>query len=206
MKIERLISGELYNNIYIVYDEKTLEGYVIDPGYEAKKIADIIKRRKLRIQGIILTHFHYDHSDACTELSRLAGGLRVYIHARDAKHLRFRPDVKVKDGHVFSFGSESLEVIHAPGHSPGSMCLLDKKGRNIFSGDTIFPVDTGYVTFEGGSGRDMMETMQRLDSILTDDHMVWPGHEDNVSMSYVREHNREFRLYTEGLLPEEWPQ
>jgi len=206
MEIVKIVSGELYNNIYIVYDTSTLEGYVIDPGYEAKKIADLIKRRKLRIQGILLTHFHYDHADACSELSKLAGGLKVYIHARDARYLKGRADVKVKDGHVFEFGQESLEVVHAPGHSPGSMCLVDRKGRNIFSGDTIFPVDTGYITFEGGSAQDMMKSMQLLDSILTDDYMVWPGHEDNVSMSYVRKHNKEFRFYVEGLLPEEWPQ
>ena len=90
MEIIKKVFGELQNNVYIVYDSKTLEGYVIDPGYEAKKLADIIKKRKLKIKGIILTHFHYDHAGACSELSKLAGGLEVYIHARDAKYLKFR--------------------------------------------------------------------------------------------------------------------
>ena len=69
----------------------------------------------------------------------LAGGLEVYIHARDAKYLKFRPEHKIKEGHIFEFGSERLDVVHTPGHSPGGICLLDRRGRNAFTGDTVFP-------------------------------------------------------------------
>jgi glyoxylase-like metal-dependent hydrolase (beta-lactamase superfamily II) len=205
MEIIRKVFGELSNNVYIIYDTDTLEGYVIDPGYEAKKLADIIRKRRLNIKGIILTHYHYDHADACSELSKLAGGLDVYIHAYDAKHLKGHYDHKIKEGDTFNFGSESLEVIHTPGHSPGSICLIDKRSKNAFTGDTIFPTDTGYVIFEGGEPLKMMHSMQKLDPILTDDYMIWPGHEDNVSMSYVRQHNKEYKLYLQGLIPEQWP-
>lgn len=205
MEIIKKVFGELQNNVYIVYDSKTLEGYVIDPGYEAKKLADIIKKRKLKIKGIILTHFHYDHAGACSELSKLAGGLEVYIHARDAKYLKFRPEHKIKDGHIFEFGSERLDVVHTPGHSPGGICLLDRRGRNAFTGDTVFPTDTGFIIFEGGDAAQMAESIQKLDPLLTADYMIWPGHEDNVSMAYVREHNKEYSYYLRGLLPAEWP-
>ena len=205
MEIIKKVFGELQNNVYIVYDSKTLEGYVIDPGYEAKKLADIIKKRKLKIKGIILTHFHYDHAGACSELSKLTGGLHVYIHARDAKYLKFRPEHKIKDGHIFEFGSERLDVVHTPGHSPGGICLLDSRGRNAFTGDTVFPTDTGFIIFEGGDAAQMAESIQKLDPLLTDDYMIWPGHEDNVSMAYVREHNKEYSYYLRGLLPAEWP-
>ena len=206
MEIIRKVFGELVNNVYIVYDEDTLEGYVIDPGYEAKKLADIIKKRKLKIQGILLTHFHYDHAGACKELSKLAGGLEVCIHARDAKYLKGPFDRRIRDGEIFSFGKEQLAVVHTPGHSPGGICLLDSRGRNAFTGDTIFPSDTGYVTFEGSDPQQMMESMKRLDGLLTDDYMIWPGHEDPVSMDFVRKHNKEYNLYLEGLLPAQWPE
>ena len=205
MEIIRKVFGELVNNVYIVYDEDTLEGYVIDPGYEAKKLADIIRKRKLKIKGILLTHFHYDHAGACKALSELAGGLEVFIHARDAKYLKGHFDHKIRDGEIFSFGKEALEVVHTPGHSPGGICLLDRKGRNAFTGDTIFPSDTGYVTFQGSDPGQMMESMQRLDGLLTDDYMIWPGHEDPVSMDFVRKHNKEYHLYLQGLLPSQWP-
>ncbi len=205
MEIIKKVFGELQNNVYIVYDSKTLEGYVIDPGYEAKKLADIIKKRKLKIKGIILTHFHYDHAGACSELSKLAGGLDVYIHARDAKYLKFRPEHRIKDGHIFEFGSERLDVVHTPGHSPGGICLLDRKGRNAFTGDTVFPTDTGFIIFEGGDAAQMAESIQKLDPLLTDDYMIWPGHEDSVSMAYVREHNKEYSYYLRGILPADWP-
>ena len=205
MEIIKKVFGELQNNVYIVYDSKTLEGYVIDPGYEAKRLADIIKKRKLKIKGIILTHFHYDHAGACSELSKLAGGLEVYIHARDAKYLKFHPEHKIKEGHIFEFGSERLDVVHTPGHSPGGICLLDRRGRNAFTGDTVFPTDTGFIIFEGGDAAQMAESIQKLDPLLTDDYMIWPGHEDNVSMAYVREHNKEYSYYLRGLLPADWP-
>ncbi len=195
MEIIRKVFGELQNNIYIVYDSNTLEGYVIDPGYEAKKLADIIKKRKLTIKGIILTHFHHDHTDACSELSKLAGGIDIFIHARDAKYLKFHCDHKIKDGHIFEFGNEHLEVIHTPGHSPGGICLLDHRGHNVFTGDTVFPTDTGFTIFEGGDASQMAESIKRLDALLDDDYMIWPGHEDNVSMTYVRKHNKEYISY-----------
>lgn len=195
MEIIRKVFGELQNNIYIVYDSNTLEGYVIDPGYEAKKLADIIKKRKLTIKGIILTHFHHDHTDACSELSKLAGGIDIFIHARDAKYLKFHCDHKIKDGHIFEFGNEHLEVIHTPGHSPGGICLLDHRGHNVFTGDTVFPTDTGFTIFEGGDTSQMAESIKRLDALLDDDYMIWPGHEDNVSMTYVRKHNKEYISY-----------
>lgn len=205
MEIIKKVFGELQNNVYIIYDSATLEGYVIDPGYEAKKLADIIKKRKLKIKGIILTHFHYDHAGACAELSKLSGGLEILIHARDAKYLKGRCDRKIKDGDILEFGSERLEVIHTPGHSPGGICLIDHAGKNAFTGDTIFPTDTGYVIFEGGDPEKMMNSMKRLDPILSDDFMIWPGHEDNVSMSYVRAHNKEYNYYLRGILPADWP-
>lgn len=195
MEIIKRIFGELQNNVYIVYDINTLEGYVIDPGYEAKKLADIIKKRGLKIKGIILTHFHHDHTDACSELSKLAGGIDIFIHARDAKYLKFRCDHKIKDGHIFEFGNESLEVIHTPGHSPGGICLLDRCGHNVFTGDTVFSTDTGFTIFEGGDTAQMAESIKRLDALLDDDYMIWPGHEDNVSMTYVRKHNKEYCSY-----------
>lgn len=204
MEIIKKVAGELQNNIYIVYDAETLEGYVIDPGYDAPKLAEIISKRKLKIKGIILTHFHSDHTGACRRLSELAGGLTSYIHARDARYLKFRCH-KIKDGDVFDFGQERLEVIHTPGHSPGGICLIDRKGRNAFTGDTVFPSDTGYVTFEGGDPAQMSESIKRLDSVLDDSYMIWPGHEDNVSMSYVRAHNKEYAYYLQGLLPADWP-
>ena len=69
----------------------------------------------------------------------------------------------------------------------------------------MFPTDTGFVTFEGGDASQMAESVQKLDPLLTDDYMIWPGHEDNVSMAYVREHNKEYSYYLRGLLPAEWP-
>ena len=205
MEIIKKVFGELSNNVYIVYNAGSLEGYVIDPGYEAEKLASLIKKRSLKIKAIILTHFHYDHADAAGRLQKLCGIPEICIHALDAKHLKGHYDRKLRDGDVLTLGDERLDLVHTPGHSPGGICLLDKKGKNAFTGDTIFPTDTGYVTFKGGSPESMMESIKKLDLLLDDSYMIWPGHEDNVSMSYVRRHNKEYSLYLKGLLPENWP-
>ncbi|MBR5229102.1 MAG: MBL fold metallo-hydrolase, partial [Firmicutes bacterium] len=191
MEIVRKVFGEYAANCYIVFDIDTRECYVIDPGYEAEKVYDVIKRRNLNVKGIILTHWHFDHTAVSDTLAKLAV-TTAYVHEKDARDLKIRNYKTIKAGHVFTFGEESLEVIHTPGHSRGSITLLDRKGKNAFTGDCIFPTDTGYVTFAGGDGNRMMESMKKMDPILTDDYMIWPGHEDNVPMSYVREHNKEY--------------
>ncbi len=202
MEIIRKIFGELQNNCYIIFDSESSDCFVIDPGYEAQKIADIISRRKFNVKGIILTHFHEDHTGACEELKNLTDA-PVYIHKSDAKMYRGRIDVKIKEGHIFTLGSETIETVHTPGHSRGGICLIARESKNAFTGDTIFPTDTGYVIFEGGSAEDMMTSMQKLDKILTNDFTIWPGHEDIVSMSYVREHNKEYNDYVNGILPKD---
>jgi len=200
MEIVKKVFGELANNTYIVFDIDSREAYVIDPGYEAKKIYEVIQKRNLDLKGIILTHWHFDHTLAADVLADMTGTVS-YIHEKDARDLKIRKYKTIKAGHVFKFGDEELEVIHTPGHSRGSITLIDRKGKNAFTGDCIFPTDTGYVTFAGGDGNRMMESMKKLDPILTDDYMIWPGHEDHVPMSYVREHNKEYNEYLQGKIP-----
>ncbi len=198
MEIIRKVFGELLNNCYIIFDCGSGEAYVIDPGYEAKKLASIIRKRSFDLKGIILTHFHYDHSEACEEL-RTYTGAPVFIHKSDARMYKGHIDAEIEDGCTFQLGGETIETVHTPGHSRGSICLVARQSKNAFTGDTVFPTDTGYVIFDGGSAEDMQDSIQRLDRILTDDFMIWPGHEDNVSMSYVRKHNREYNDYVRGV-------
>ncbi len=200
MEIVKKVFGELAANCYIVFNIESRQCYIIDPGYEAEKIYDVIQRRKLDVKGIILTHWHYDHTLASDSLSKLTNTV-AYIHEKDTKNLKIKNFRTIKSGHIFTLGHEELEVIHTPGHSKGSITLIDKKGKNAFTGDCIFPTDTGYVTFAGGDGKQMMESMKKLDMILTNDYMIWPGHEDASPMSYVRQHNKEFNEYLKGNIP-----
>ena len=195
MEVIRKIYGELENNCYIIYDQDGGEAYIIDPGYEAAKIADIVTRRRFQVKGILATHGHDDHTGACEEL-------RKKLNTRDAKRYRGTTDIFLKEGDIFTLGGEAFRVIETPGHTSGSISFLCPDSRFIFTGDTLFPTDTGYVVFETGSAEDMEKSIKKLDSLLTDDYMIWPGHEENVSMTFVRSHNKDYTGYLQGIYPE----
>lgn len=201
MEVIRKIFGELESNCYILYDRDGGEAYIIDPGYEAKKIAALVKKRRFDVKGILTTHYHYDHTDACDELRKLLG-TKVYMSRRDSRRYRGKVDGYLKDGDTFTIGGETLTVIATPGHTSGSLSFLCESSRHIFTGDTLFPTDTGYVVFETGSASDMEESIRRLDSLLTDDYMVWPGHEENTGMAFIRRKNKDFSDYLQGIHPE----
>ena len=201
MEVIRKIYGELENNCYIIYDQDGGEAYIIDPGYEAAKIADIVTRRRFQVKGILATHGHYDHTGACEELRKKLN-TRVCMNRRDAKRYRGTTDIFLKEGDILTLGGEAFRVIETPGHTSGSISFLCPDSRFIFTGDTLFPTDTGYVVFETGSAEDMEKSIKKLDSLLTDDYMIWPGHEENVSMTFVRSHNKDYTGYLQGIYPE----
>ena len=201
MEIIRKIFGELENNCYIIYHHDGGEAWIIDPGYEAKKIADLVTRRRFRVKGILATHYHYDHTDACEELRKMLK-TKVYMSRKDAKRYKGTVDAFLREGDVLTLDEEEIHVIETPGHTNGGLSLLCPSSKNIFTGDTLFPTDTGYVVFETGSADDMEQSIKKLDPLLSDDYMIWPGHEENVSMTFVRKHNRDFIDYLKGIHPE----
>ncbi|QEK12655.1 MBL fold metallo-hydrolase [Crassaminicella thermophila] len=207
MKIERLIIGMLETNGYVIYDENTLEAFIIDPGDEPKTFIDYIDRNNLKPIGIILTHYHYDHIGAVLELKKKYN-IPTYIHKKDAEGLKdpyknhsisnFRKAISiisdriVVDGDVIKAGEIVLEVIHTPGHTPGGICLKVKNENIIFTGDTIFNIDLGRTDLEGGNYSEMKNSIRNKISKWDDDIIIYPGHGDSASMAYVRKKNMEF--------------
>ena len=122
MEVIRKIFGELENNCYIIYDRDGGEAYIIDPGYEAAKIADLVSRRRFRVKGILATHYHQDHTGACDEL-RQRLGVKVFMNRRDARRYRGTVDVFLKEGDILKLGEEEFRVIETPGHTSGSISL-----------------------------------------------------------------------------------
>ena len=127
---------------------------------------------------------------------------KVYMSRKDAKRYKGTVDAFLKEGDVLTLDEEEIHVIETPGHTNGGLSFLCPSSKNIFTGDTLFPTDTGYVVFETGSSDDMEQSIKKLDPLLSDDYMIWPGHEDNVSMTFIRKHNRDFIDYLRGIHPE----
>lgn len=201
MKIIKKTYGDIANNIYIIYMKDGGSAYIIDPGFAPEELASELQKHRLNLKGILLTHSHLDHIAACDALCRIVKA-PVMIHEKELKYVRHcNIDKLLQDGERLELDGTYLDIIHTPGHSKGSICIIDKVYRNAFTGDTIFSTDTGYVTFEGGSGIEMIASIRKLDPLLTDDYFILPGHDDCVPMSYVRQHNKEYNDYLKGIIP-----
>jgi glyoxylase-like metal-dependent hydrolase (beta-lactamase superfamily II) len=175
--------GPYENNIFLVSDTASGEGYVIDGGYEPRQIADATAG--MTVRGILITHGHRDHHEHVGELKPLLSA-PVGIGIDDAAQLSISPDVLIVDQQTFNFGSLALHAIHTPGHTPGSTCFII--GKHLFTGDTLFPGGPG------NTGRDPIRFERIIASIrerlfaLPDDTIVYPGHGRDTTIGAERPH------------------
>ena len=174
IRIEKFQLGPYGTNAYIVICRKTRDSVLIDAPAEADAIMGRLKGTNPKY--ILLTHNHMDHLGALPELySRLRVPLAG--HALDTKNLPSPPDILLNDGDTVSFGSIGLEVIHTPGHTPGSLCF--KVGRYLLSGDTLFPGGPGK-TRSPDALRQIIKSITEKLFVLPDDTPVYPGHGDST--------------------------
>ena len=188
MNIQKLTLGLYQTNIYILSNDT--EAVVIDPGYEPDTILDALEGRELK--AILLTHGHFDHVGAVKELVAETG-CEVWIHAAEstmppmmtAGPLSYTRTYAEGDTIAPIEGAE-LTVLHTPGHTPGSVCLL--WGQELFAGDTLFAGSCGRVDLPGGDPAQMMQSLNRLAS-LQSDYRVHPGHGPSTTLSQEKRYN-----------------
>lgn len=207
MNFKRFSVGMLETNGYVLYDEDTLKACVIDPGDEGKTFIEYIEKNHLKLSAVILTHHHYDHIGAVSQLKKKYN-VPVYIHKKDViglsdptinysatsskEKISIQADQTLTDGELINIGNTVLEVVHTPGHTHGSICLKVKNENIIFTGDTIFNVDIGRMDLEDGSEKKMKNSIKNKVNKWSDDVIIYPGHGDFATMKSVREKNREF--------------
>ena len=171
MEIKRLIVGELETNCYLVISKNEL--VIIDPGGEAEKILEEIRKTKAESKYIINTHCHFDHILANEEI-RKETGVKILIHKAEKEFINFEADRFLEEGDEIKIGDIILKVLHTPGHTRGSICLI---GENfIFTGDTLFKEGYGRTDLPGGSQKDLEESLERLSKLLKPGITVYPGH------------------------------
>ncbi len=158
------------NYAYVVADERTKEGIVIDPSGLTDKILDFVSKKGLRIAYIFNTHRHPDHIGGNAELAREMGA-KVVKHASSASG----NDLAVNDGDTVRLGELEARIIHTPGHSPDGISVL--VGKNLFTGDTLFINECGRTDLPGGSSEQLWDSLFHKIRILDDDIEVYPGHD-----------------------------
>ena len=202
MIIKRVVVGSLSANCYIVGSESTREGLVIDPGGSAEDISEAIDDSGLDIKFIVLTHGHSDHIAALYDIQDRTGAATAihtddadFLHGSGSRSMMFGisyktpnpPDRLLKEGDIIDIGELRFSVVHTPGHTPGSICLLT--GDKLFTGDTLLYRGIGTTLMPGSSRRQLIDSIHTRLMVLPDDTTLYPGHGRATAIGAERKDN-----------------
>lgn len=196
-RIETGSFGPWQTNAYLLWDGRSADALVIDPGMgAAAPLAERAAANGLRIHLIGNTHGHIDHVFDNAALQR-AVEAPIGIHPDDAYRLSLRspsgfelepsePGRELRDGDQLTFGELLLEVLHTPGHTEGSVCLYERRIGILLSGDTLFAGSFGRTDLAGGNDDAMVASLGRLSDVLPDTVRVLPGHGPETTVGRER--------------------
>jgi hydroxyacylglutathione hydrolase len=205
MLIERLIVGSFETNCYVLRSSPSKRDCIlIDAGLEADSLIDYLRDNNLTPVAVLLTHGHIDHIAGLDLLRQQYPGLKIYIHRLDERMLegvdnlselaglniqKSKSDFFLEDGSFTDVISIILEVLHTPGHTPGSVCLYSSEEKVIFVGDTIFAGSVGRTDFPGGSTDQLLNSIKEKILTLPDDTKILPGHGPPTSVALEKKQN-----------------
>ena len=173
--------GPFDNNAYLIVDPAGRESMIVDAPPEGERILEAA--RGTRVSRIIVTHRHGDHW-AAIDVLRSATNAPVYCHEADREPHSDKVDGVLADGEEIGLGGGRLRVIHTPGHTPGSVCLLT--GRVLIAGDTLFPGGPGHSDRPEDLQQELRSIVERL-FILPDETGVYPGHGDGTTIGRAKQ-------------------
>ena len=169
MKVHQIQVGNMQNFSYIIEDEDTSESIIIDPSWDLIELEMIIKENNLKIKYIVNTHHHFDHTLGNEAMVESTKAPIIQHENSELKH-----DITVKDGDFIEFGNSKLKVLHTPGHSQDSICLVGD--GKIFSGDTLFVGNCGRIDLPGGSAKDLYHSLFDILHKLDENLVMYSGH------------------------------
>ncbi|WP_160671377.1 MBL fold metallo-hydrolase [Clostridium sp. C8-1-8] len=195
MNIARIPVGSNFENCYIVINDTTNEGIVIDPGADSEKIIDYLETKNIKPVVILITHGHFDHVGAVVDIKDKYG-IEFYINQIEEELILKntyvfgnipKADHHLNDGDELEFAGIKLKCIHTPGHTPGGMCFL--MGDILIAGDTLFQQSIGRTDFTGGDFATLINSITEKLMILDDSVRVLPGHGDTTTIGFERNNN-----------------
>lgn len=181
------VAEQMVNFAYVIGDREKGEAVIIDPAYAAGELIDFVENEGMRVVGALATHHHPDHVGGSMMGHKLEGVAEligrnagpVHVHKDESPFVQRVTGISATDvvehdsGDIITVGDISIEVLHTPGHTPGSMCFL--VGGVLVSGDTLFLEGCGRTDFPGSDPSAMYDSLHRLAS-LPDDTVVCAGH------------------------------
>jgi glyoxylase-like metal-dependent hydrolase (beta-lactamase superfamily II) len=204
MILKNLVVGPIAANCYVIGDEDSKSGAIIDPGDEADRILNLVNESELQIEYLIGTHGHFDHIAAVGPLKK-ALGCDFLLHRNDlpfvanstatARQWGFDieqvpdPDRYIDKGDVLKVGKLDLQILHTPGHSPGGICVYLPKENLVFTGDTLFQGSIGRTDFPLGSMETLVRSIQTVLYTLADSTRAYTGHGEPTSIGEEKRNN-----------------
>lgn len=205
IKIGRMVLGVCQTNCYFVYRTGSGSAVVIDPPEHGDKIAAALEKNGFRVEGILLTHGHFDHIGGCKKLL-LAVDSHVRLYAQEAEKELLtdakknvseqtgRPctveaDIYLKDGEEINLAGITFHVIATPGHTVGGCCYYIEEAGVLLSGDTLFAESVGRTDFPTGSMSALVRSIKEKLFVLPDDTLVYPGHGDSTTIGHEKKYN-----------------
>ena len=204
MILETFPVGPLRCNCTILGDELTHEAVVIDPGDNLPEILSRLQKHGLTLRQIIVTHAHIDHVGGAALLKKVTGA-PVFLNKHDLELLGAMemqagwlgvptpevapPDASADDHTKIGLATLPAEVIHTPGHTPGSICLLFPGQNLLLAGDTLFAGSIGRTDLPGGDGRQILRSLRERLLVLPDTTRVLPGHGPETTIGEERQSN-----------------
>ena len=189
MILETHAVGMIQANCYILGDEESREAIVIDPGGDAPTIVRSLEKANLKLVAILATHGHFDHVDGLGQLKK-AVDAPIYLHREDLPLVESMgsqgamfgvqiqqaptPENFVAEGDEIRFGNLTVQVLHTPGHSPGSVSY--RIGDKVFVGDLLFAGSIGRTDLPGGDYATLISAVREKIFTLGDTTTVYPGH------------------------------
>ncbi|MDE0267447.1 MAG: MBL fold metallo-hydrolase [Acidimicrobiaceae bacterium] len=202
------LADEMVNFVYAVGDRDTSEAVLIDPAYDIKGLLRVLEADGMKCVGVLATHYHPDHVggqmsglniEGITQLLTLVS-VPIYIQTDETHYVRAVTGVgndhlvKCSSGETISVGSIEIELIHTPGHTPGSQCFLVED--RLIAGDTLFLEGCGRTDLPGGDPAQMYESLTTKLTKVPDSVILYPGHyyssESSATMGHTRQHNEVF--------------
>ena len=201
MEIKRINDFYTSTNIYIIYDEKTRESAVVDPGGSPEEVIEFLKTENLNLKYILLTHGHADHIGYVKNIKEYKD-VPVVAHKDEKEMLNsaemnlsnrmrcgkteFDADIYVDDKDKLKIGDTVISFIHTPGHTEGGMCIRFED--KLLSGDTLFKGSMGRCDLCGGDERKMRKSLKKIKK-FENELKVYPGHGEATVLGMEKETN-----------------
>jgi hydroxyacylglutathione hydrolase len=209
------LARQMVNFVYLIGDRTTGEALVVDPAYDVAGVLDVAAADGMKVTGALATHYHPDHVGG-DMMGYSIGGVAdlltlnpvpIHVQADEKPWVQRVTGASDSDlvahagGDVVKVGDVSVELIHTPGHTPGSQCFF-VDGRYLVSGDTLFLEGCGRTDLPGGDPAQLYESLTRTLTKVPDDAVLFPGHlysaEPSATMGETREWNFVFAPRTEA--------